>query len=678
MKSRLSLLLLFALCLAPLLRLKAEPAAPAAAGPAAAATEETTAQPNAASANKLPNLLIISSYNPDTNRMSDFIDELSRTLVAEGHPYNLYIETLDVRNINDSQQWLRQMDLLLDRYQHEKIRFIILLGQEAWSAFVSLGRIPEDVLCLGNFASVNGILLPPPEEPDLLWQPESVNFLRLFKSVKNVGGNLNLYDIGRNVDLIRSLYPNVRTIGFVSDNTYGGISLQSRVRKIFQEQYPDLELVLIDSREGEETARARYASLPAQSAVLLGTWRVGQHGEYFMQNSLNTLVAQNPHIPVFTITRTGLGTNAIGGYIPAYGNSTQALAKQILEASSSQSSHVGSFSTTPNVYEFDSRKLEEWKIAEYALPRGSIIRDSTQEKLLKYSQYITYLVIGLSVLALLMIQLVILLLTRRKLLRKLRNNEKKLIVAREKAEESDRLKSAFLANMSHEIRTPMNAIVGFSTLLQDEGCTHEERVEYSNIVVSNSEILLTLLNDILDISSLECGKIRFNYSVEPINELCQRVLMTTAHTRKAGVEARYEGPKEEFSMMTDSHRLSQVLINLLTNAAKFTEKGCITVKCDVRPLEKLVYFSVSDNGIGIPPDKREMVFNRFEKLEGNHKNGTGLGLAICKQIVTIFGGRIWVDPDYTEGARFVFTHPIGIVPPHYEQGDLAGSTPHKI
>lgn len=241
-----------------------------------------------------------------------------------------------------------------------------------------------------------------------------------------------------------------------------------------------------------------------------------------------------------------------------------------------------------------------------------------------------------------------------------KNAELKVIEARIRAEESDRLKTAFLANMSHEIRTPLNAIVGFSSLMQGEELSQEERAEYCAIVVNNSEMLLTLLNDILDISSLECGKIRFNYSAEEIVQICQHILMTTAHTCQPGVEGRLECAVDSYMLTTDVHRLSQILINLLTNAAKFTSEGSIVLGVEICPEQNEVLFSVTDTGPGIPLDKQEMIFNRFEKLDGNKKKGTGLGLAICRQIAMIFGGRIWVDPTYTGGARFIFAHPIGL------------------
>ena len=515
-------------------------------------------------------------------------------------------------------------------------------------------------MCFSCFASENGVMLPAPPDSLQTWRPRAIDYRVMCDSLNRVGGMLNRYDIRRNIDLIRSLYPQVENIALVTDNTYGGISLQALVRAEW-ENYPDLNLVLVDSREGEETAFRTYATLPPRSAVMLGTWRVGSDGEYFMQRSLNDLVQNNPRVPVFSVTGTGIGDTAIGGYVPEYENGAEVIANQIRKYYDTDDIEDAHFHTSKSLYLFDSRKLKEWKIAEYALPKGSVIEDTMAAKLSKYSHYIELLVAGILLLVLLLF-VTWLLLRMRRLKLTLEEREGQLVVAREKAEESDMLKSAFLANMSHEIRTPLNAIVGFSSLMQSEELSQEERAEYCAIVVSNSEMLLTLLNDILDISSLECGKIRFNYASEDIVQICQHVMMTTAHTRQRGVEGRFACPVGSFMLTTDAHRLSQILINLLTNAGKFTSEGSITLGVEIDEERGEVLFSVADTEPGIPPDKQDLVFNRFEKLDGNKKKGTGLGLAICRQIAMIVGGRIWVDSAYTGGTRFVFAHPIGIDP----------------
>ena len=604
-------------------------------------------------------ILIVSSYNPDTRRMARFITEFEQQILALGIPCDICIETLECKGIADAALWMSLIDNMITRYESRSLRAVVLLGQEAWASFVSLGRIPEGVMCFCGFVSSNGVMLPPPPDSLQTWKPRSVEYQGMTDSLKTVGGMLNRYNIRRNVELIRSLYPQVKNIALVTDNTYGGISLQALVREEWK-HYPDLNLILVDSRQGEEAVHEAYASLPPRSAVMLGTWRVGCDGEYLMQRSLIELVQSNPRIPVFSITRTCIGDVAIGGYVPEYESGAPLIATQIKKYYDTGRIDDVHFHTSKNVYLFDSRKLKEWKIAEYALPKGSVVEDTIAAKLSKYSHYIELLMLGILLLVLLLLFVTWLLLRVQRLKRTLEEREGQLVVARERAEESDMLKSAFLANMSHEIRTPLNAIVGFSSLMQSEELSQEERAEYCDIVVNNSEMLLTLLNDILDISSLECGKIRFNYASEEIVQICQHALMTTAHTRQEGVEGRFECAVDSFMLTTDAHRLSQILINLLTNAGKFTSEGSITLGVEIDKEHGEVLFSVTDSGPGIPPDKQEMVFNRFEKLEGNKKKGTGLGLAICRQIAVIIGGRIWVDPTYTGGARFIFAHPLDI------------------
>ena len=614
-------------------------------------------------------ILVLSSYNPDTKRMSSFMQLFEKEITASGIPYNIYIENLECKGVTDAPVWVDNIRKLIDRYREKKLKAVILLGQEAWSAFMTQGYFPEDVLFFGGFVSSNGVLLPNDEAVIRdLWRPESVDFVGKLDSLGTGGGLFNMYDLDRNIDLITTLYPGVENIAFVSDNTYGGISLQALVKQRMAD-YPDLNLILVDSREGEDEAGRKIAELPDKSVVIIGTWRVGSNGQYFTQSALIDLFAKNPKVPVFSITGTGIGSVAAGGYIPCYNNGAEMIARQIVESAKGKLSKPR-FVIDEGMFRFDSKKLREMKISEYALPRGSVIEDTTAVKLEKYSYYIDILIGLLVVLVALFVFLIVVNVRIRALKRMLERREVELIDAKGRAEESDMLKSAFLANMSHEIRTPLNAIVGFSSLMQDEELTREERSEYCSIVVNNSEMLLTLLNDILDISRLESGRIKFEYGMEDVAQICQHVVLTTSHTRAPGVEMIFNPPCSSYMLYTDGHRLSQILINLLTNAGKFTVQGAITLAFEVQEERGQVVFSVSDTGPGIPLDKQEVVFNRFEKL--GQKKGTGLGLAICRQIALIFGGSIYVDSSYTEGARFVFAHPIRKAPTEGSKPDFTG------
>ena len=546
------------------------------------------------------------------------------------------------------------MEEIFSRYDIKNLRAVILLGQEAWATFLARKKFDMETPFFGCFASTNGIIVPR-TSPGTDWYPESVDMIHLADSIGVAGGSLNRYDVRKNIELILSLYPNTENIAFVSDNTYGGISMQALVRKEM-ENFPDLNLILVDSRQGDDQASKIIEKLDKKSVVLIGTWRVGSEGQYLLFNSMDNLTSSNPSVPVFSLSGSGLGSAAIGGYVPKYGNGVQQIAQQISDFYSGSKDSI-TFITTGEEYRFDRKKLKEFSISEYRLPKGSIVVDDVELQLEKYRSYIAVgsaMLIGL----ILVIVFMYYLYYRNKKLREvLEFSEKELIKAKDKAEESDRLKSAFLANMSHEIRTPLNAIVGFSSLLCDDTTSPQEREEFRSLVTKNSELMLTLISDILDISRLETGKITFNYRTEDIGVICQQVIQTTAHGRKDGVVCIFRPSAESYMLYTDAQRLTQVLINLMTNANKFTDKGSITLAYDVQEENNLVLFSVTDTGCGIPIENQGKVFNRFEKLN-EFKQGTGLGLAICKQIALVFGGDIWVDPEYTGGSRFVFAHPV--------------------
>lgn len=227
---------------------------------------------------------------------------------------------------------------------------------------------------------------------------------------------------------------------------------------------------------------------------------------------------------------------------------------------------------------------------------------------------------------------------------------------RHNAENATRAKSIFLSNMSHEIRTPLNALSGFSALLTEEGLDDSTRRQCTDIIQQNSELLLKLINDVIDLSSLEFGKMQFSIAEHDAVATCRNVTDTVGKVKQTQAELLFETSLEELYIETDDSRLQQVLINLLINATKFTPDGSITLKLE-KQSEKMALFSVTDTGCGIPKEKQASIFQRFEKLDENAQ-GSGLGLSICQLIIEHIGGKIWIDPDYTGGSRFVFTHPI--------------------
>jgi signal transduction histidine kinase len=242
-----------------------------------------------------------------------------------------------------------------------------------------------------------------------------------------------------------------------------------------------------------------------------------------------------------------------------------------------------------------------------------------------------------------------------------KRTESELIAAKERAEESDRLKTAFLHNVSHEIRTPMNAILGFSTLLNEPGLSQSEHNQYVNIIFQSSNQLLSIINDIVDIANVESGQVKLNFREMNLNSSMRSLVEQFRYKENEYEIAINFSPglkDEESTIITDSTKLIQILSNLIGNAIKFTRKGGIEIRYTLN--NALLEFSVRDTGIGIRPEHIDKIFNRFfqvDAADSRQYSGTGLGLSICKAYVELMGGYIGVESEPGKGTHFVFTLP---------------------
>lgn len=235
-----------------------------------------------------------------------------------------------------------------------------------------------------------------------------------------------------------------------------------------------------------------------------------------------------------------------------------------------------------------------------------------------------------------------------------------LNIAKEKAEQSDRLKTSFLANLSHEIRTPLNAIIGFSTLLEEEKLPKAKRSNYNHIIQSSCQSLLVLIDDLLNMAKIETDQLDLNLQSFKISDLIKELhIMFSENPENKNVKFRVssETPPEEFYLYSDRTRVQQILINFITNALKFTEKGFVEIGYKIEAEAKL-HIYVKDTGIGIEPENFEIIFERFRKLEDNTDKlyrGAGLGLAISKKLANLLGAEIWLESEFGKGSTFYLT-----------------------
>lgn len=609
-------------------------------------------------------VLIISSYNPDARQTSgniyDFMEEFERL----GGKAPIALENMNCKSFSESPQWKSKMTEILDKYEGKRAPvLLVLIGQEAWAAYLSQedsirGRFPV----LTSLASRNAIILPDDSVNLKTWMPGAVDFFNDFTDSSVKAGFVYEYDVEANINLIKHLYPNTKNIAFVSDNSYGGVSLQAHVVEEMK-KHPELNLILLDGRTNTiYTISDKLHELPPNTALLMGTWRVDMYDGYFMRNATYTMMEAAGDVPTFSISSVGIGYWAIGGVTPSYRPLGKDMAYQAVRLLQGADSDRIEVEVIPNKVMMDSKIVKEKRL-DLSFIHQPI--EMVNENPSFYEQYKYHIWTVATILVVLSAGLFVSLYFyyhTKKLKDELQESESALRDAKDRAEESSRLKSAFLANMSHEIRTPLNAIVGFSDVLASGGSSEDEQQGYVDIIKTNSDLLLRLINDILDVSRLEADRVTFTFEECDVVPLCQRVLASVSQARKSENEFIFECDRESMDMRTDTQRLQQVIINLLSNADKFTRNGKITLGLKVDEKQREVLFSVSDTGTGIPLEKQKLVFERFEKLN-EYVQGTGLGLSICKLTVEKWGGKIWVDPGYTDGARFVFTHPLDIEQP---------------
>lgn len=605
-------------------------------------------------------VVIVSSYNPGEERMKATIDEFCERYKSRGGDGdNIRIENMNCGILAEATEWKENLWKLLSKYyaDGQKPSMIVLLGNEASTAFFSttIKEIRATPVVVG-IRSNNIIRLPKDKNIDIkTWEPRSYYLNKDYKDYRIVGGCVYKLDISVNLELLHNLYPDRDSLVFLSDNTIGGVTLKAHFRQVMK-SHPHYKIEYLDGRSMsfQEVNNAIH-DIKGKKAILIGTWRMDNSETLTLSNTTVSLGNSNRKIPAISLSSTGLGDWAIGGYIPDFQNVGAELADDVIKYE--QTGLAPGLHMLNNIYQFDYNKLKEFGTSKEKIPEdytlvnepGSII---DAEWFPWAAGIFIFLVTALT------ISLHYLILSK-KLEKKLIDRGHELEIARDKAEEANAMKSAFIANMSHEIRTPLNAIVGFSQLLTEPEIplSNEEKQEYGVYIKTNSDTLLNLVNDILQISRMDAKSMEFNIVDADMVEICRTAVESARANLSTEVSIIAKLPEHTVPVQTDVLRLHQVFNNLLTNAKKFTEHGTITVAIENSMKIDEIRISVTDTGCGIPADKADFVFQRFKQID-SFKQGTGLGLSITRSIIENLGGRIWLDTKYSDGARFVFTHPI--------------------
>ena len=593
-------------------------------------------------------ILILASYSEDQKRINKFVNGILERIVKSGLNYGVTIEKLGYGPLTGANSWHKIMQNLLEKHDYSKIKSIILVGQEAWAVYLSLDIKRPDVPFYGVYISQDGVIIPPHIDDFSSWKPQSINTKMLADQKGRAGAVMNHYDFAKNIELIKSCYPRVKNIAFLSDNTYGGVSLQASFLKVINERYKNINPILLDGRKLTiDEIKTKINQLPKDAVLLMGSWLVDYSGTYFITKEFDVLFADKPELPIFTISGLGFTEGyAIGGFVPKYQTDPDFIINDI-KRYYTHNDNGRSYKYNGNEFICNESLLEKFNISKSVFPEGTTFNNTYDLTLTQYRQTIIVTTIIIVVLTVVLIFILNLLKRIKRQNKILQQHSTELARAKEAAEKSDKLKSAFLANMSHEIRTPLNAIVGFSDMLIH--AQEEQKNEYSKIIANNSELLLKLVDEIVNFSKIESGLLDFKYAKFNISEHFREMKQSLSLNKPENVDFICEIPYYNCEIVYDKERLTQLITNLVNNAFKFTPKGRVVMGFKVE--QKGIVMYVSDTGIGIAKENLQRIFQRFEKVDP-FIQGAGLGLSVCKAIAESSKGSIDVQSELGSGTIF--------------------------
>lgn len=489
----------------------------------------------------------------------------------------------------------------------------------------------------------------------------------------NFTGVYETYDVAGTLDLMLSIHPNINHVAFVFDNTQSGLAFYNRVERNKPKFSDRINFDYLVNQTVPELAN-RLENLPPNSAVLWGIYIRTGEGLILTSKESIELVSSHTNSPIYCIWDV-VGHGVIGGKITSPIYQGEKAAKIVVRLLSGAKSEKIDITGSPMVNKFDHKMLEKYNLNENDLPKGSIIINKPTTFYHQYRELIGYVA---SVFVLLVVLLIILTFLIRKSKKSeyeikikneklkevsssLRRTNIKLERAKEKAEESDKLKSAFLANMSHEIRTPMNGILGFTEILKQDGLSGEQQQNYIDIIRQSGNRMLDTVNDIINISKIHAGQVQLHYSTINVTDELQSLysfFKPEADAKGLKLTLTIKFATSAPPLLTDQTKFNSILTNLIKNAIKYSDFGTIELICSKQ--DEWLICKVKDTGIGIPANRIGVIFDRFIQADIDDVHavqGSGLGLAITKSYVEMMGGEITVESEEGKGSRFSFKLP---------------------
>lgn len=608
-------------------------------------TLETSYDPN----HEAATILVLHSYYSTYEWSNDITDGIMEALKnSEYQDADIYFEYMDAKRHPEPEY----IDSLTEVYRH-KYR-----DPEQFDLIIVSDNHAIDFLC-----SEVGLEIFPPDIPVVFCGANDYDPAWL-ESRSNMTGVVESIEPSATLDLILKFHPDTKNLLVISDhNTHTSLIVTEQARQAFAPYEGRLQIDYLEDMTASQM-QEKVASVSDDTVIFLLLFNRDKAGnEITMLESIG-IIAASSKVPVYSAWDFYLGKGIVGGKLTsAYNDGKLAGELGIRVLDGENPGNIPVQDSKYHDFMFDWEQLERFSISEDELPEGSILinRDATFFELYRKEVMLTLLLI------IFLLSMVSFLLVNE---RKLRNTQAELLAAKEKAEESDRLKSAFIANVSHELRTPLNGILGFSEMMKMPNISAEKKLHYADIINSSGKHLLGLINNILDISSIEAGKVVVRRSEFNVNDMLQELysifrpqfdLKTPPVdlVLSTGPDDLYNSDVDGPVMYSDEQMVRQILTNLLGNAMKFTKEGYVEFGYRM-PEGDIIEFHVKDTGIGIPKEKFDCVFGRFQQVDdgsAREYEGTGLGMSISRGLAQLLGGDIGFESEVGVGSTFYFRIP---------------------